>query len=447
VTRARNPRIGPSAAAVLLLVGVAAALGGVGADARWLVALGRAIASDWSIPDGVPFASAASDQWHNVPVAGELGLDSLYALLGDRGLVLGQIAAVTIALGIARFDARARTPDDARVALALVVAASAVLPALLIARSQLFSLMLFPLLVALLRADDRARSNRIWLVVPLIAIWSNLHGAVLVGLVVLAAFLAFSRARETPLVAAGVFAASLAALCATPQREQTPHYYIGVLGNEAAKRGYGLWAPISITKPFDIILVLGATLLVVFALKSRPRLWEALVIVALAVLSVRAARSGVWLALFALAPAAQTLPALRIGITRVAAIAGCGLLLLGVVRGPLELGARHQLVERALAIAHGTPVLADATYGEQVALAGGRIWTGNPLDAFREPTQRLYLDWLEGKAEGDAAFTRSGPVALVRWGSPAQKRLRSMSRARLVEKAEDVALYEIRRGG
>jgi hypothetical protein len=120
---------------------------------------------------------------------------------------------------------------------------------------------------------------------------------------------------------------------------------------------------------------------------------------------------------------------------------------LGVARGPLELGARHQLVERALAAAHGTPVLADATYGEQVALAGGRIWAGNPLDAFRHPVQRVYLDWLQGKPKGDAAFTRAGPAVVVQWGSPAQKRVRSMSRARLVEKAGDVALYEVRAGG
>jgi hypothetical protein len=426
---------------------VAAALGGVGADTRWLVALGRAIVSGWSIPDGVPFASASSGHWHNVPVGGELGLDGLYALLGERGLVLGQIAAVALALTMARFDARARTQDDARIAVALLVAATAALPALLIARSQLFSLVFFPLLVVLLRADDRDRSNRIWLVVPLIAIWSNLHGAVLVGLVVLAAYLALGRARETPFTAAGVLAVSVAALCATPQLEHTPLYYVGVLGNEAAKRGYGLWAPLSITKPFDILLVLGATVLVVFALRSRPQLWEAVVIVALAVVSVRAARSGVWLALFAVAPAARTLPAARIGMTPLAAIAGCGLLLLGIVRGPLDLGARHQLVEHALAAAHGTPVLADATYGEQVVLAGGRIWTGNPLDAFPHRVQRLYLDWLQGKPKGDAAFTRAGPAVVVQWGSPAQKRLRSMSRARLVERSGDVALYEVRAGG
>ena len=54
-------------------------------------------------------------------------------------------------------------------------------PALLVVRSQLFSLALFPLLVLLLRGEARAPSRRIWLLVPLVALWSNLHGGVLLA--------------------------------------------------------------------------------------------------------------------------------------------------------------------------------------------------------------------------------------------------------------------------
>jgi hypothetical protein len=447
--RALQPliRLDAGTAIVVGAVGFSAALGTVGADARWLVALGRTIANDWSIPDGVPFATAPSDHWHNVPVAAELLLDGLYGLLGEHGLLLGQLAAVTIALAAVRRDAlREGTRSDA-VACTLAIAVIAALPALLVVRSQLFSLALFPIVVALLRTEARKPSGRIWLVVPFFAVWSNLHGAVLIAVLVLFAYLALARMRIAPFTSVGVFCASLLALCATPALADTPRYYRGVLENEAARRGYGLWEPLSPTAPFDILLILCGLALLALAFRARPALWEAVVLIGLSLLTVRAARTGVWLVLFSVVPAARGLRDFA-GFARVArpiAFLGAALAIFGLVRGPLPLGASRSLIDRALAIADGEPVLADATYGEQVVLAGGRIWMGNPLDAFSHPDQRAYLDWLQGKPEGDAVFARAGPAVLVRWESEAQRRLTSSDSARLVERDDDVALYALRR--
>jgi hypothetical protein len=52
-------------------------------------------------------------------------------------------------------------------------------------------------------------------------------------------------------------------------------------------------------------------------------------------------------------------------------------------------------------------VLADAVLAEQVEAAGGKVWVANPLDAFRRSDQRLYLEWLDGKADGRAAVARA----------------------------------------
>src|SRR2546427_6945780 len=80
--------------AVWFAVGAAAAVaalfGTVAADARWLAALG-AYVTDHGIPDFVPYASAPSDGWPNVPVLAELTFHALEAAGGDRALLAAQV--------------------------------------------------------------------------------------------------------------------------------------------------------------------------------------------------------------------------------------------------------------------------------------------------------------------------------------------------------------------
>src|SRR5207244_2609954 len=83
--------------AVALIIGFSMLVGMVGADARWLAALGHNIVLGERIPDGIPFATAPTVHWHNVPVLAEQVFWALQAALGDRGLVLAQALAVGIA--------------------------------------------------------------------------------------------------------------------------------------------------------------------------------------------------------------------------------------------------------------------------------------------------------------------------------------------------------------
>src|SRR5438552_6410409 len=77
---------------------IAALTATIGPDARWLVALGRVVVERGSVPHGVPFAAAPSTDWPNVPVLAEVVFRGLQGVLGDRGLLLAQLAAVTVAL-------------------------------------------------------------------------------------------------------------------------------------------------------------------------------------------------------------------------------------------------------------------------------------------------------------------------------------------------------------
>ncbi len=447
------PRHSPPAPTRLtVLVGcfvtaVCALLATVGADADWLAALGRDVARSWSIPGGVPFAAASSAGWHNVPVLGELIFHALQAGLGARGLVLAQLGAVVACLWLVSADLRRARVADAPAALVLFLTAFAAAPALLIVRSQLFSLALFPLLVLLLRDEARRPSRRVWLLVPLAALWSNLHGGVLLGVAVAGAYLVFCRVRREPLVAVGVLAGMVMALFATPALAQTADYYRGVIGSQAAAHGEGLWRPLSLGAPFDVVFLIVAIPLVVLALRSKPALWEVVVTAGLAVASVSASRNEVWLALFVAVPAARALAGSRpwrVAVPRGAASALAGLLVLvtiaGFARTPAPSGATPGLLKEAARWSRGTPILADGVDAEQLALAGHRILIGNPLDAFSSREQSLYLDWLAGRPSGDVEASRVR-VVLVTAGSVAQRRLAARRDFALIGRDKHAVLY------
>ena len=407
----------------MTVLGAAAGASLIGADARWLAALGSEIVGRGAIPHGIPFASAPTTHWQNSLVLAELLFHWLEAGLGDRGLMLAQLLAVTVAVLALTRDARAQGASDEAAGTAVLLTALGALASFAIVRVQLFSLALFPLLAALLRAEYRRPSPRIWLVLPLIAVWANLHGAVLIGVALVWAYLALSRVRVSPVIAAGVGVGTMAASCATPAGVQTISYYQGLISNVAASRGAGLWSPLSLTAPLDVLLVVIALLLLPALRRSRPAPWELAVMLGLAAETIQASRTGVWLLLFAAVPAARGLR--RIGWLRrlmapLATVALVGLVAT-IARGPQLGGVSGGIVSRAIALAHGTPILADAALGEQIALAGGRIWVGNPIDAFSKRDQSTYLDWLAGDTGGLRAVGSDIDVVLTAPGTGGQR--------------------------
>jgi hypothetical protein len=386
---------------------------------------------------------APSKGWHNVPVLAELILHGLTSAAGDRGLLAAQVVAVAAALAVLARDLRRAGAEDLGGALVLLIVVVGALPVLLVVRSQLFSVVLFPVLITLLRAEARFPSSRIWLLVPLFALWSNLHGAVLVGLAVAAAYLIFERGPRQPLVAASVLVLSGLAVCVTPALQHTPEYYYGLLRNEAARRGEGLWAPLSFTSGFDLLLIAAAVTVLALAIRSRPALWEAIALAGLAVLTVKTARSGVWLLFLAATPAALGLRFETERRLRTAApmfIVAAALALFGVAKGPLSTGAGRQLLDDALRRAHGTPILATGVPAEQVAAAGGRVWLSNPLDAFTHRDQRLYLDWLAGRPAGDRALDHARVVLVIR-DDAAARRLKHSTAFREAGRDDNAVLY------
>jgi hypothetical protein len=382
--------------------------------------------------------------WVNVPVLGELVFHALQVVGGDRGFLVAQLIAVTAALTLLALGMRALGASDAASAVVLMLVFFAAIPSFIIVRAQLFSLVLFCAALLLLRAESRRPSRRVWLLVPLIVLWANLHGGVLVGLAIAAAYLVLERARREPVVAASVLVACCAALFLTPALLDSGHYYLGVLRSEAAQRGEGLWAPLSIGKPFDVLFIVLAIPLLVFAFRSGSRVWELASIAAFAGLTLHAGRNSVWLLCFIAAPAAHGLGKRYLRDFSVlprtlvlCAWVPAAFLVLGVLQTPQQYGAGERVRSEAARLAAGKPILADGIDAEQLALDGRRVWIANPLDAFSRRDQRLYLDWLDANPAGDALLRDATAVVVARGSKPQQRldRDRSFRRAALDARA------------
>jgi hypothetical protein len=429
------------------IVAFCALVASIGADAHWLAALGREIADLGRIPAGVPYAAAPSAGWENAPVLGELAFHGLVAGLGDRGLVLALVGAVALSIVTLSLDMRRADAADAPSALVLLLVGVAASQSLLIVRGQLFSLALFPVCVLLLRNQARLPSEGVWLLVPLFALWSNLHGGVLVGIAVAGAYLLVHRLKRTPATAVAVLIASLGAVLLTPSLLDTHRYYERVLGSEAAVGHEGLWAPLALDKPLDLAFLLAGIPLVLAAVASRPQLWELVALTGLAALTIQAGRNAVWLVFFAATPAARWLTGSREWrlrpprvLTAVLACSFAGLLALGLGRSPLPPGAGEKLRARAALEAGSAPILADDINAEALALDGRLVWIANPLDAFDLSDQRLYLDWIAGRESGDA-LPASFPSVLVTAGSAPAVRLGRQQGWRVAASDERAVLF------
>ncbi|UUZ59726.1 hypothetical protein [Nocardioides sp. B-3] len=232
----------------------------IGADLMWLVAMGDDVRRTGVLPDAVPFAAAPSQGWPPPPVAAEVLL-SLIHELGLAGLLVWHFVVVVGALVVVAIDTRRRGATDVSTALTLVVLVLGGAATFAVVRLQTFSLLFFALTLLLVRDQHRKPGRAMWWAPVLVAVWGNLHGSVLLGVCVMGAHLLFSRLTRHPNETIALGVATLGALFLNPAAWRTADYYVGVLQNEAAAGGEGLWAAPSVGNPFDVLMVVGALIL------------------------------------------------------------------------------------------------------------------------------------------------------------------------------------------
>jgi hypothetical protein len=187
-----------------------------------------------------------------------------------------------------------------------------------IMRPQSFAFPLFVAVLWLLLDDLRSPSRRLYLVLPLLVLWANLHGSVVVGAALVSAFAVCELFTSFGKPPRSVHPRSLVLLVApwlcilvSPYATSLPHYY-----REIFSSGFGSyvteWAPTTLTllNAPGYLLMLGGFWLIGRA-GARTTAFEKLAFVGLTVLAFDAVRNVVWLALFALVILPRLMDTLR----------------------------------------------------------------------------------------------------------------------------------------
>ncbi len=188
--------IAVAALSVLLFVGPI-----VDVDAWWHINSGRWIWSHHALPDGSDPFSIYPDinHWGRTILQGQWGGQVLLFLafdaLGHIGVIVLRVLTLGAVLALAAW--MIAWTSATRVAQAIaVVTVGLVLSGFAADRPQMFSLLLFAVLIVVLQLADRRRIPQWW--VPLIlAAWTNLHQGVLLGAIVAAIHLSMTAWKNT----------------------------------------------------------------------------------------------------------------------------------------------------------------------------------------------------------------------------------------------------------
>jgi hypothetical protein len=252
-------------------------------------------------------------RWVDQPWLAQLGFYGLYAG-GGLKLVLGANTAMIIgAFALAIAAARSRGAGPIRVT-AVAALSIPVLAFYWQVRSQSFAYLLFVAVLWLLVADSRSPSRRVLLVLPLLALWANLHGSVVLGATLVALYAVAGiaprlrrRSGRLPL-GRGLVLLLAPVLCifASPYGFELAGYYRRTLFNPGMTRYIIEWQatkPGLSTATFFLLLLGGAWL----TGRSRSLTgFERLAVLVTGVAALSSIRNVVWFGLAAvvLLPAA-----------------------------------------------------------------------------------------------------------------------------------------------
>ena len=157
---------------------------------------GQVMLEQRGIPLTDPYSySALGQPWLNHEWLTEVVMAFAYNHFGVIGLKLWKFGCVAgtilfLVVGLAETGAGAGVQFNT-----LLVAAVALMPQMEY-RPQLFTFLLFAGLLAILARHNYRGSAPLWLAIPMMAVWANLHGGYLVGIATLAAYTGIAGAQD-----------------------------------------------------------------------------------------------------------------------------------------------------------------------------------------------------------------------------------------------------------
>ena len=309
-------------------------------------------------------------------------------------------AVVIVALLALRLGASARSTAWVCVAVEI-----AYYPVASVARPQSFAYPLFAATLWLLFTDARRPSNRVYATLPLLVLWTNLHGSVALGaaMVSLAGVVRLVQARRPSALALVLL--PWACVFASPYALGMPAYYRKILVGGDFKHFVTEWAPTTLSASTAAVYVIALGGMWLLG-RSGSRLMpiEKIAFLVTAGFAFQAVRNTAWLALTALA----VLPVLIDGIRRPAVEPARlnRLLATSVLAGVAVAVVATSFKPAAWCSEDFQPAAAEAT--DRAAAANGRVFASSS-----------YADWLlwsrprlQGRVAFDARFELLEPAQL-----------------------------------
>ena len=318
----------------------------VAAD-TWMVLLAGRDIVQHGLPSHDSFTVWAHGRtWVDQQWLAQAALYSLQRLGGIRLALLAQAALATSGFTAACAVARRQGASALSVTWIGALGLLAYYPEAVTMRSQSFGYPLFVAVLAVLLGDAQRRSKRVFVVFPLLAIWANLHGSVVLGAALVSVYGllelrgATRRGWVRPL---SLLVLPWGCTLASPYGASLPSYYRWIFFDAHFGQFITEWAPttLRLVTASVFALAIGGAWLFGRARTEAPA-FEALVFTATGVLAFRAERNMPWFGLTAVVVLPILLDRIRVPTApprranRILALAAC----LGVLLTTLAVAAR-----------------------------------------------------------------------------------------------------------
>jgi hypothetical protein len=267
------------------------------------------VSGRWIVQHGLPTRDALTvfargHRWIDQQWLAQLGLYGLWRLGGVKLALFVHALLVTGGLAGAALFARTRGATARSVTWVAIPVLIAYYPVASVLRPQSFAFPLFAAVLWLVLADARQPSRRVFLTLPLLVLWTNLHGSVVLGamLVSLDGLVGMVQKRRPSGRGLALLLAPWACVFASPYGPHLPTYYEKILVGGDFKQFVTEWRPTTLTAQTAAVylLVLGGLWLLGRAGRGAPLL-DQLAFVLASVLAFEAVRNTAWIGLVALA--------------------------------------------------------------------------------------------------------------------------------------------------
>jgi hypothetical protein len=139
--------------------------------------------------------SAAGQSWNNHEWLTEVLMAAIFNHAGVFGLIILKLACSAVVI-LALAAAIAETGSSTLVQFAVLIGSAVVIKPQLQFRPQSFTFALTAVLICILTQDAYRRTGRMWLAIPILALWANLHGGFIMGIAAIGTYSAVSGLQD-----------------------------------------------------------------------------------------------------------------------------------------------------------------------------------------------------------------------------------------------------------